>query len=172
MKLILTIAALLPLTLAGPAPPYTSTYTASQYPKITCGGYVPSNKRVYCPAGQICTIPPDSVCYNGTVTDCTGICVGAPCGGYRAVPYPSCPSDQTCARRPDQPDDDQVADLSGICVFKQATCGGKKGGTCPSGWKCVDNPDDSCFPNQGGKDCGGICSFDEGVSGNAGGDPR
>lgn len=168
MKLFISIAALLPL--ASASTPYP-TPTSSQYPKITCGGYVPSGEQVHCPNGQICAYPPDSICYDGKVTDCTGICVGAPCGGKRQAPYPSCPADQTCARRPSQPAEDQVADLSGICVFEKATCGGKKGGKCRKGWQCVDNPNDSCYPHQGAKDCGGLCSFNTGVPGDAGGDP-
>ncbi len=42
---------------------------------------------------------------------------------------------------------------------KSATifCGGIAGIACPSGMSCVDNPDDSCDPENGGADCGGIC---------------
>lgn len=36
-------------------------------------------------------------------------------------------------------------------------CGGIAAIACPSGYSCVDNPDDSCDPEHGGADCGGIC---------------
>jgi len=36
-------------------------------------------------------------------------------------------------------------------------CGGFAGIACPEGYTCVDDPNDSCDPNQGGADCGGIC---------------
>lgn len=36
-------------------------------------------------------------------------------------------------------------------------CGGIAGIPCPAGYKCVDDPSDSCDPKKGGADCGGIC---------------
>lgn len=36
-------------------------------------------------------------------------------------------------------------------------CGGIAAFPCPNGFSCVDNPDDSCDPQNGGADCGGIC---------------
>ncbi len=36
-------------------------------------------------------------------------------------------------------------------------CGGIAGFPCPTGYECVDDPHDSCDPNNGGADCGGIC---------------
>ncbi len=36
-------------------------------------------------------------------------------------------------------------------------CGGLGGIQCPSGQTCVDDPNDSCDPQNGGADCGGIC---------------
>ncbi len=36
-------------------------------------------------------------------------------------------------------------------------CGGIAGIACPAGQQCIDNPNDSCDPNNGGADCGGIC---------------
>ena len=38
-----------------------------------------------------------------------------------------------------------------------AFCGGIAGIACQQGYACVDNPEDSCDPEQGGADCGGIC---------------
>ncbi len=37
-------------------------------------------------------------------------------------------------------------------------CGGIAGLACPDGMQCVDDPDDSCDPENGGADCGGICT--------------
>ncbi len=37
------------------------------------------------------------------------------------------------------------------------TCGGLANLPCPSGYQCVDNPNDNCDPKKGGADCGGIC---------------
>lgn len=36
-------------------------------------------------------------------------------------------------------------------------CGGIVGAQCPGGYVCVDDPSDSCDPNAGGADCGGVC---------------
>ncbi|WP_375765437.1 hypothetical protein NR798_27405 [Archangium gephyra] len=36
-------------------------------------------------------------------------------------------------------------------------CGGIAGIPCDEGFTCVDDPNDDCDPNQGGRDCGGIC---------------
>lgn len=38
------------------------------------------------------------------------------------------------------------------------SCGGIAAIQCPGAGKCVDNPNDSCDPNDGGADCGGICT--------------
>jgi hypothetical protein len=37
------------------------------------------------------------------------------------------------------------------------SCGGFAGTACPKGLVCVDDPSDSCDPNNGGRDCIGIC---------------
>lgn len=37
------------------------------------------------------------------------------------------------------------------------TCGGIANLKCPTGMVCVDNPNDSCDPANGGADCSGIC---------------
>jgi hypothetical protein len=42
---------------------------------------------------------------------------------------------------------------SGIGQF----CGGFAAIPCPEGLTCVDDPRDTCNPNLGGRDCGGIC---------------
>jgi hypothetical protein len=37
-------------------------------------------------------------------------------------------------------------------------CGGFAGIACPGSGVCQDDPSDSCDPNHGGADCGGICT--------------
>ena len=76
---------------------------------------------------------------------------------------------QTCVDDPRDTCDPQAggADCIGVCVYldgrSAATtttaqfCGGIANIQCPKGKKCVDNPNDSCDPNKGGADCGGIC---------------
>lgn len=41
-------------------------------------------------------------------------------------------------------------------------CGGIANIQCPDGLECVDDPDDDCDPNNGGRDCGGICEQPKG----------
>jgi hypothetical protein len=36
-------------------------------------------------------------------------------------------------------------------------CGGIAGLQCPAGLECVDDPNDDCDPERGGRDCGGVC---------------
>ena len=36
-------------------------------------------------------------------------------------------------------------------------CGGFAGIACDPGYVCVDNPNDSCNPQTGGRDCSGLC---------------
>ncbi len=44
-------------------------------------------------------------------------------------------------------------------------CGGIAGIACPSGKTCVDDASDTCDPNNGGADCGGMCVLsDAGLS--------
>lgn len=78
-------------------------------------------------------------------------------------------SSQTCVDDPRDDCDPQAnnADCIGICVYldgrSAATassgqiCGGFAGIQCPAGKMCVDNPNDSCDPKKGGRDCSGIC---------------
>ena len=44
---------------------------------------------------------------------------------------------------------------AGAC--QETQCGGLLGTPCPAGQICLDDPSDSCDPNNGGADCGGIC---------------
>jgi hypothetical protein len=40
---------------------------------------------------------------------------------------------------------------------EKGACGGIGGLQCPDGLTCVDDPSDSCDPEQGGADCMGMC---------------
>ena len=40
-------------------------------------------------------------------------------------------------------------------------CGGFAAIRCAEGFTCVDDPNDSCDPNVGGADCGGICEAEK-----------
>jgi len=53
---------------------------------------------------------------------------------------------------------------AGKCVADAVSCGGKAGRPCPGAGKCVDNPNDTCDPKNGGADCGGICSCVQNVA--------
>jgi hypothetical protein len=49
------------------------------------------------------------------------------------------------------------ASSSSSAVTDTIFCGGIAAFPCPDGMQCVDDPEDSCDPNNGGADCGGIC---------------
>jgi hypothetical protein len=50
---------------------------------------------------------------------------------------------------------------TGECETKRPVCGGIAGLQCPGSMICIDNPGDSCDPEQGGRDCSGICVLPE-----------
>jgi hypothetical protein len=99
-----------------------------------CGGIA----GIRCPAGQKCVDDATDSCdpANGGA-DCPGVCV-------------QCFDNVLCANGYHW---DQA---SCGCVAYQ-TCGGIAGIACPTGFNCVDNPNDNCDPAHGGADCGGIC---------------
>jgi hypothetical protein len=111
-------------------------------PANRCGGLA----GIQCPGGQRCIDDPSDTCdpKRGDA-DCFGLCVCDPMvlciAGY--VHGPNC----TCV--PETP---------------VVHCGGIAGIQCPGGGRCVDDPGDSCDPNNGGADCGGICQCIETVS--------
>jgi hypothetical protein len=70
------------------------------------------------------------------------------CGGH-TVNMHSCPERYSCVGP------DLAVDGTGKCF---QFCGGIAGFPCDNtGDVCADNPYDSCDPNNGGADCGGIC---------------
>lgn len=81
---------------------------------------------------------PNTLCPDGVTMSGPGECVPSEYGcAWEIV---SCPSDT-----PDKPDKPPV------------TCGGIGGIQCPDGQTCVDDPNDTCDPEAGGADCGGVC---------------
>ena len=68
------------------------------------------------------------------------------CGGFTRNPH-QCPSGYQCVG-------ELARDLPGRCY---KSCGGIRGLACAEGETCVDDPRDTCDPNNGGADCGGLC---------------
>ncbi len=69
------------------------------------------------------------------------------CGGRTINPH-ACPDNYLCMG------DTQMVDATGKCMQQ---CGGFANFQCNDGTSCVDNWTDSCDPNKGGADCGGVC---------------
>ena len=117
-------------------------------PPVRCGGF-PGLK---CPGGGKCVDDPSDSCDpNKGDADCSGIC--------QCIDNVLCivgdvfdSSPTVCACVPKTPPPPVVR------------CGGIAGIQCPGGGQCVDDPNDSCDPNNGGADCGGICQCIETVS--------
>jgi hypothetical protein len=88
--------------------------------------------------------PSDDCDPNNGGADCGGICVPKtdPCATVR------CQAGTEC-----QVDDQGMA----ACVAVGPFCGGIAARPCPGSGQCIDNPTDSCDPNNGGADCGGVC---------------
>lgn len=78
--------------------------------------------------------------------------------------------DGDCNRPPGcKPGDVCPALCYGVCVPNPSEppegpfCGGIAGVKCPGSGHCQDDPSDSCDPNNGGADCGGVCVCIENV---------
>jgi hypothetical protein len=139
---------------------------------------------VLCPAGQHCEAQA-ARCADATTCQPTGVCVADPpkvvCGGLAGI---VCPGQGKCVDDPSDGCDASTGgvDCGGVCQCAVSTCpsgstfdaspsvcacspppptkvrcGGIAGATCPGFGRCVDDPSDSCDPNAGGADCGGIC---------------
>lgn len=116
-------------------------------PDVGCGSWT----LPPCPAEQYCKYKIDADCGAG---DMPGTCQPIP---------------KICTKeyKPVCGCDDKT--YGNACVAGQAgasvkhdgpckkMCGGIANIKCPDGLKCVDDPDDTCNPTQGGADCSGIC---------------
>jgi len=107
---------------------------------------------VDCAKGQVCCNESCGIC-----TEPGGVCTQQECVGERCGPT-TCGVGQECCN-----------ESCGICVepgggcTKQFCepgpfCGGIAGIDCPGAGMCVDDWRDDCDPNNGGNDCGGVCS--------------
>lgn len=100
-------------------------------------------------ADAVCNlVPPGSECAAGACGPALGMPIKlCPDGVHTAGPTGKClkNTDGTCGW-----------EIS-TCPPEQQFCGGIAAFPCPAGKVCVDNPNDSCDPNNGGADCGGIC---------------
>ncbi len=81
--------------------------------------------------------------------------VSADAGAPSSDCNPACAAYQHCALV-------QVQCIKAPCpplsqCVDNPTCGGIAARPCPGSGQCVDDPRDSCDPNKGGADCGGLC---------------
>ncbi|KAF2681378.1 hypothetical protein K458DRAFT_310126, partial [Lentithecium fluviatile CBS 122367] len=86
-----------------------------------------------------------------------------PCGGFRLPTPLTCKEGYICIKDPYRPGCGPECDGPGICV-RDKMCGGFAGFACPErGQVCHDDPRDTCDPQKGGADCGGLCVWPHGV---------
>ena len=128
-----------------------------------CTGFCSCVQNVLCttdhhfdPSPSVCACVPnaptqcppvcDIYCENGNVLDANG-CPTCKCN----------PPTNLCAAVLCETGSD-CDPSTGKCVTHKVTCGGIAGRPCPGMGKCVDDPTDTCDPNQGGADCGGVCA--------------
>ena len=129
----------------------------------------PCSDDAGCPPGYVCATDPSTGCAPDAAGVCAAVCVPVP------PPPPQCSSDADCASilRGCMPCPDgstacpSAVCKAGVCVgvidacVGPGFCGGIAGFACPPGSTCIDDPTDSCDPQQGGADCGGICVRDD-----------
>ena len=117
--------------------------------------------EAYSSQPQVCRILCTALCrIDERVAECnrdTGKCemveiADIKCGGHTPTPH-LCPPDTECQGPA------LASDGFGSCLAPAAPafCGGFANIACPVGLTCVDDPNDSCDPQHGGADCGGIC---------------
>jgi hypothetical protein len=108
--------------------------------KVFCGGIA----AFECPGAGDCVDDPSDSCDPGAGgADCGGMCscnaIGLCVSGMHWDSSPKvcgCVKDET----------------------PKVFCGGIAGIACPGIGQCVDDPSDGCDPNNGGADCGGMCT--------------
>jgi hypothetical protein len=129
-----------------------------------CGGFL----GLPCPEPQTCIDDPSDDCdpKNGGA-DCSGICV---CPKAPSCIYGTKFDKDSCSCVPDPTQDpcatvrcsaghhcEPTSENTATCVPDAPFCGGIAGFPCPGAGTCVDDPSDSCDPDNGGADCGGLC---------------
>jgi hypothetical protein len=107
---------------------------------------------VNCDSGQVCCNESCGICTAPGGVCTQQACVGAPCGPT------TCQVGEVCCN-----------ESCGICTAPGGSCteqfcepgpfcGGIAGIPCPGAGQCVDDWRDDCDPNNGGADCGGVCT--------------
>jgi hypothetical protein len=110
---------------------------------IACGGFMADPHE--CPSTHHCV---SGIAIHRN-PDVPGICVPNTC-----IQNVMCATDQHFDTTLCQCVDGAPADDAGA----PEACGGIAGIQCQNGGTCVDDPSDSCDPNNGGADCPGICT--------------
>jgi hypothetical protein len=104
--------------------------------RASCEPTVHPCALVLCPPDTTCEVVDDRASCEPTVHPCALVL---------------CPPDTTCEVV------DGDAECRGIEPPSGPFCGGFAGIECPGAGTCVDDPTDSCDPDDGGADCGGVC---------------
>ncbi|HET6147583.1 MAG TPA: protease complex subunit PrcB family protein [Polyangia bacterium] len=118
-------------------------------PKVVrCGGIA----GIPCPGAGTCVDDASDSCDpNNGGADCGGVCRCAPLPCPSGAKFDGSPSVCACIAPSPPPSPG---------VF----CGGIAGIPCPGAGRCVDDPSDSCDPDHGGADCGGLCQCVQNVA--------
>lgn len=117
---------------------------------LSCGG----RGQSFCNDGQYCNWLPKDIC---GAADAAGTCAYRPeiC---MALYSPVCGcDDKTYGNSCNAAAAGVSVASQGACAPAAPSCGGIAGTTCPGAGQCVDDPNDSCDPQNGGADCGGLC---------------
>ena len=123
--------------------------------KHTEGNSCGSRSQATCNAGQFCNWAVGDIC---GAADAAGKCAYRP-EACAEIYSPVCGCDDKTYGNACEA---AVAGISvsavGACAPPAQFCGGFGNLQCPGMGSCGDDPTDSCDPNHGGADCGGVCS--------------
>ena len=107
---------------------------------------------VDCAKGQVCCNESCGICTEPGGVCTQQACVGEPCGPTTCSVGLVC-CNESCGT---------CTEPGGVCTEQFCEpgpfCGGIAGIPCPGAGQCVDDWRDDCDPNNGGADCGGVCS--------------